>query len=178
MTGCGPIASASTDFSTTCNAYNTTLGMTASTTGNITGVYDMHGGASEYVMGNMSSASGNYTFYPGGSWFESNWYSVNTAKYLATYAYGTSNRDQTAYNRGRLGDATGEVVLGTGSAGGWYNSYANFPYSNESNFLWTAWFVRSGFFEQGTDYGTFFFASDNGGAYDNFSSRAALIGLS
>ena len=31
--------------------YNTTIGVTASTTGNITGVYDMSGGAREYVAG-------------------------------------------------------------------------------------------------------------------------------
>ena len=37
--------------STTTNAYNTVQGMTASTTGNITGVYDMSGGVEEFVMG-------------------------------------------------------------------------------------------------------------------------------
>ena len=38
--------------------YNTTTGYTASTTNNISGVYDMSGGAHEYVMGyNLSAAS-------------------------------------------------------------------------------------------------------------------------
>ena len=42
--------------------YNTSIGYTASTTGNITGIYDMSGGAWEYVMGynvNMSTVGGN-----------------------------------------------------------------------------------------------------------------------
>jgi len=39
------------------NAYNTTQGMTASTTGNITGVYDMSGGMCEYVMGVATNIS-------------------------------------------------------------------------------------------------------------------------
>ena len=47
--------------------------MLASTTGNITGIYDMSGGAYDYVMGNVSSASGNYTFYPSSSEFTSGW---------------------------------------------------------------------------------------------------------
>ena len=45
------------------NAYNTTKGQLASTTGNIYGVYDTSGGAYDYVMGNMSSANGSYTYY-------------------------------------------------------------------------------------------------------------------
>ena len=57
--GCG--ASPGSSSSSSCNAYNTSTGMLASTTGNIYGIYDMSGGAYEYVMGNMSSGSGSYT---------------------------------------------------------------------------------------------------------------------
>jgi hypothetical protein len=55
----GDTVSASSS-STTCttNTYNTTKGITASTTGNISGIYDMSGGSWEYVMGNMQ-ISGN-----------------------------------------------------------------------------------------------------------------------
>ena len=136
MTGCGPISSESTSYSTICNAYNTTLGQTASTTGNIYGVYDMSGGAEEYVMGNMSSSNGTtYTYDAGaGSNFT---YNADTAKYITTYAYGKSESDQTAYNRGRLGDATSEVVSKAKS--GWYNDYVAFPY--QDGFL-CSWFYR------------------------------------
>ena len=171
-TGCGPISSGSTSYSTTCNAYNTTLGQLASTTGNVTGVYDMSGGAWEYTMGNVSSASGSYTFYPSYSGFASSWYTASTAKYLTTYAKGSSYNDQTAYNRGRLGDATGEIVLSTGDSGGWYSDYTYFPNSSYS------WFVRGGYFAFDVYAGVLCFYI-NGTGFDSLSgsSRAILVSL-
>ena len=50
ITGIGAAPGTSNTSSTT-NTYDTTVGMGASTTGNIYGVYDMNGGAWEYVMG-------------------------------------------------------------------------------------------------------------------------------
>ena len=172
-TGCGPISSGSTSDGTTCNAYNTTLGQLASTTGNITGVYDMSGGAWEYTMGNISSVTTGYTFYPLDSGFASSWYTTSTAKYVTTYAYDSTNSDnQTAYNRGRLGDATGEVVLSTGGEGGWYSDGAYFPLSGFS------WFSRGGYFSTGSYAGVFIFFYDDGGSSNHISSRAALFSLS
>ena len=170
MTGCGPISSGSTSYGKTCNAYNTTLGKTASTTGNIYGVYDMVGGASEYVMGNVSDSGSTlypYKYYEGhaGTNFT---YSTNTEKYLTTYAWGSTNSDQTAYNRARLGDATGEVVLSDGGSSGWYNDYAHFPFSNY------AWFNRGNIFAS-PQSGAFEFRYFDGGEHTQYSTRAALI---
>ena len=172
-TGCGPISSGSASYGTTCNAYNTTLGQLASTTGNVTGVYDMSGGAYEYVMGNMSSVTTGYTFYPSSSSFTSSWYTTDTAKYVTTYAYDkTNNNNQIAYNRGRLGDATAEILLSASLSGGWYGDYAYFPYSSY------AWFIRGGYFNNGSTAGVFYFGINNGYNYSNHSSRAALVSLS
>ena len=168
-TGCGPISSGSTSYGTTCNAYNTTLGQTASTTGNIYGVYDMFGGASEYAMGNMSSSSGTTYTYNARSAGTNFTYSTNTAKYLIPYAYGTKNSDQSAYNRGRLGDATSEVV--TKASYGWYNDNAIFPYSSIS------WFNRGGNFYNGGNAGSFNFSSTAGSNSNGCSGRAALLVL-
>ena len=165
-TGCGPIASGSTSYSTTCNAYNTILGQTASTTGNIYGVYDMSGGATEYVMGNMSSASGTTYTYNARSAGSNFTYSTDTAKYLTSYAYGTTYADQAAYNRGRLGDATSEVV--TKVSYGWYNDYAGFPYSSIS------WFHRGSSFGDSSNAGSFHFSTYAGAANYGYSGRAAL----
>ena len=165
-TGCGPIASGSTSYSTTCNAYNTILGQTASTTGNIYGVYDMSGGATEYVMGNMSSASGTTYTYNARSAGSNFTYSTDTAKYLTSYAYGTTYADQAAYNRGRLGDATSEVV--TKKSYGWYNDYAGFPYSSIS------WFHRGSSFGDSSYAGSFHFSTYAGAANYGYSGRAAL----
>ena len=164
--GCGPISSGSTSQGTTCNAYNTTLGKAASTTGNIYGVYDMSGGADEYVMGNMTSANGTSYTYNARSAGTNFTYSTDTAKYLTPYAYGTTNNNQTAYNRGRLGDATGEIVLSTSK--GWYSNNMIFPFST------TAWFTRGGAFNNGSSAGVFEYRNVDGGNSTSYSTRAAL----
>ena len=169
MTGCGPISSDSTSSGTTCNAYNTTLGQTASTTGNIYGVYDMSGGATEYVMGNMSSSSGTTYTYNASSAGSNFTYSTDTAKYLIPYAYGTTYKDQTAYNRGRLGDATSEVV--TKASYGWYNDAAEFPNASYS------WFHRGGYFLSGSTAGPFYFGLNSGTSAHSCSGRVALLVL-
>ena len=115
ITGIGADEIDAVKSATTCttasNKYNGTKGVFASTTGNIYGVYDMSGGADEYVMGNVSSSNGTTYTYNVKSAGANFTYSTNTSKYLTTYAYGTTLFDQTAYNRGRLGDATSEVIL-------------------------------------------------------------------
>ena len=165
--------SSSTTCTTAANQYNGTYGKLASTTGNITGVYDMSGGLWEYVMGNMSSVTTGYTFYPSNSSFASSWYTTDTAKYVTTYAYDSSNStNQTAYNRGRLGDATAETLLSASNSGGWYGDYAYFPYSSR------AWFGRGGVYVNGSAAGVFSFINYFGGDYTSYSSRAALVSLS
>ena len=161
----------STTCTTAANKYDGTYGKLASTTGNITGVYDMSGGSYEYVMGNISKVTTGYTFYPSSSSFSSSWYTTDTAKYLTTYAYDSSNQtNQTAYNRGRLGDATAETLLSASTSGEWYSDFAYFPYSSY------AWFGRSGHYGDGTDAGVFCFSNDD--FYGSmFSSRAALVSL-
>ena len=173
-TGCGPISSGSTSYAATCNAYNTTLGMTASTTGNVFGVYDMNGGANELVMGNISSGSGSYSFHTSGSGFASSWYTTSTAKYLTTYAYGTSDKNQTAYNRGRLGDAISEVVLTANSnTGGWYSDLIQMPWiTSSSNY---SWFCRGGSVTDSTGMGIFRNIHLPGDGFMDSTTRAVLI---
>ena len=60
-TGYGAPAGTSSTSSTT-NTYDTTVGMEASTTGNIYGIYDMAGGLFEYVMGVYNKTTGNSGF--------------------------------------------------------------------------------------------------------------------
>ena len=176
ITGIGADSVSATYSSSTCtttaNKYNGTKGVLASTTGNITGVYDMSGGVWEYTMGNMSSASGSYTFYPSSSSFSSSWYTTDTAKYLTTYAYGVVYNNQKAYNRGRLGDATAETLLSASVSGSWYSDYAGFPYSSAS------WFLRGGAYDRGPTAGVFNFVGFNGLGDTDLSSRAVLVSVS
>ena len=150
----------------TSNPYTTPNGQLASTTGNIYGVYDMIGGSYEYVMGNVSSASGSYTYNASSA--GSNYTYSGNEKYVTPYAYGSSNADQTAYNRGRLGDATSEVVLTATGISGWYSDYPYFPRSSYP------WFDRGGYYDEGGYAGVFSFYSITGNSIISRSSRGAL----
>ncbi len=163
-TGCGPQSSGSTSSGSTCNAYNTELGQTSSTTGNVYGVYDMSGGSWEYTMGNMVNSSNQ--FYASNA---NNWSTTSTplAKYYDSYTYNTSN---TTYTRGRLGDATIEMAP-TGTTGNWYSDYAYFPSSSGS------WFLRGGSYDYGTNAGAFNFLYYDGNASSTYSFRVSLGAL-
>ena len=176
ITGIGADSVSASESSTTCttaaNKYNGTKGVLASTTGNITGVYDMSGGTSEFVMGNMSRTSESYTISSSHSGFASDWYTTSTAKYVTTYAYDRGNSyNQAAYNRSRLGDATGEVVLSTGGYGGWNSDSAYFPTYNGD---YSSWFDRGGDYSSSTHAGVFSFFNEN---YSE-ASRAVLVSFS
>ena len=140
------------------DAYKTNVAQ--STTGNIYGVYDMSGGAWEYVMGNMKNSSN--AFYSSNAGFTT----APDAKYYDSYKYDTS---YTSHARGKLGDATKETLATFGSnTGGWYSDYASFPNSSSS------WFIRGGYYNDGTNAGVFYFGSVNGGVNSYYSARAVL----
>ncbi len=132
-----------------------------STTGNVYGVYDMSGGAYEYVMGNMVNSSGS--FYSSSAGFSS----APNAKYYDKYTYNTNYEN---HGRGKLGDATKETLSSFGSwDGGWYSDYAYFVYSGSS------WFIRGGYYNNGSNAGVFYFLSNGGDADSYYSARAVLI---
>ena len=143
----------------TSDAYKTNVAQ--STTGNIYGVYDMSGGAWEYVMGNMNNSSN--AFYSSNAGFTT----APDAKYYDSYKYDTS---YTSHARGKLGDATKETLTTFGKTlgGGWYSDYAYFPNSSFS------WFIRGGRYDDGTYAGVFYFYGANGGDYSYGSARAVL----
>ena len=143
----------------TSDAYKTKVAQ--STTGNIYGVYDMSGGAWEYVMGNMNNSSN--AFYSSNAGFAT----ALDAKYYDSYKYDSSSNKTHA--RGKLGDATKETLATFGSnTGGWYSDYAYFPSSSYS------WFLRGGFYSNGTHAGVFNFNKGVGGGASDSSARAVL----
>ena len=78
----------------------------ASTTGNVTGIYDMAGGSNEYVMGNMADSAGLfYSRLAGTNW---NGNSILDTKYYNAYSFGINSYKPIAFNRARLGDAIAE----------------------------------------------------------------------
>ena len=165
VTGIGADTVSESSSSATCttdkNKYNGTSGVNASTTGNVYGIYDMSGGAYEYVMGNMVNSSG--AFYSSSSGFSS----TPNAKYYDKYSYGTTYNDNTAYSRGKLGDATKEISSTSLGGYSWYSDYALFPGGS------SPWFIRGGYYSGGASAGAFYFHGSNG-ANSGYSSRAVL----
>ena len=140
-------------------------GAGASTTGTVYGIYDMNGGAFDYVMGNEVNTSGS--FYSSSAEFTTS----PLAKYYDKYSYNTSSSSQASITRGRLGDATKEVTKAFTSSGLWEGSYWYFPNSGDS------WFLRGGGANNSYYYGI---TSSNyfNGYGDVFSSSRPVLAVS
>ena len=127
---------------------DSTLGTYASTTGNTTGVYDMSGGAWEYVMGNYNDTIKNAGFT-----------AMPDKKYYDKYTFDATNSCT-------LATCGGHALYETN---GWYGDYANFV---NSNYLW---FRRGGIYYDGAGAGAFYFDRSLGGGNASHSWRSVLV---
>ncbi|MEG1142712.1 MAG: hypothetical protein RSE41_09785, partial [Clostridia bacterium] len=153
----GNSVSASQDTGTT--AYNTVGGYLASTTGNISGIYDMSGGAYEYVAGNLNST---LAFAESATNFNAVWNNEGEkAKYFDIYD---------GYNGKIKGDAMYETSSFESGAASWFSDCSFFLTSD------TPFVLRSGSCNDGSDAGAFCFNSDFGGAHSDFGFRPVLSG--
>src|SRR5574344_1015574 len=137
---------------------NTTKGTGASTTGNIYGVYDMSGGAYEYVMANYA-----------GTISSSGFSSMPAQKYWNKY---TSETLSSACNGSPCyGQAITET--GTGSNNGNYQWYNDGMFFVESSIPWA---IRGDYASDAssTSTGVFLFSYDNGGANPVYGVRASI----
>ena len=191
-TGCGPQSEGSTSSGSTCNAYNTTLGQSASTTGNIYGIYDMSGGAYEYVMGNMISYDGETMVsmdsgYSGLDYDDNDeefldvtgYYEYPDDKYFDKYSFGNTLQRSTS----KLGDAIREVAINDEPVFDGILIYDNFSWYSvdggvlgyvESNYDYFSWFYRGGYFDYGSNAGVFYSNSNHGNANTDNSSRLVI----
>ena len=121
-----------------------------STTGDVTGIYDMSGGASEYVAAYVGSGNSN-----GSSLVSApSRYKDIYSSYIAP----TSG--------GHYGDAVYETSSNSSS---WYSDTSIFPDSNGP------FFQRGGHYNVDSDSGLFYFSYDNGkDLYSNFSFRVVV----
>ena len=145
----------------------------SSTTNNYSGIYDMSGGAWEYVMGYTTGAtteggtSGITSLYS--NFFNDSAYTRYWDKYTSTSSTNYTNRI--------LGDATGEM----GPFGrekdpdgtiryksSWYKDFAKFAYSAYP------WFMRGGNCYHGTGAGSFTFNINPGDSSTSISFRIVL----
>jgi prepilin-type N-terminal cleavage/methylation domain-containing protein len=165
ITGCA--GATATTTTSACNQYQTSLGINASTTGNIYGIYDMVGGAYEMVMG-AQYLSGNTAVATASSGFGVG--VLDTAemnKYIDKYIYGTTQNNPTAYARSKLGDAMGEVVFSVDRS--WGDDYARMPFNTNP------WIVRGELRSSGSITGVMGYRNTTGAALTTASFRIVII---
>jgi hypothetical protein len=186
-----------TDSSVT-QPWNTSVGNLGSTTGNITGIYDMSGGAFEDVMGvmldkngkPMSGRNAKYNSGFNGSfgcptcdvnignnssilYLENGKDFFSDKKYYDEYRYQENNK---VFNQRILGDATGGMGpfftklydANTAYLHSWYHEKGIFL--NMQN----PWFVRGGVRHVGIEAGIFNFSSDVANSNNYVSFRIVL----
>ena len=140
--------------------YNTKTGYLASTTGNISGVYDMSGGTHEY-MASFTSL--------GTSEFESDPRDIYGNKYFDKYLESSTI---SSYNNRILGDATGEFgpfyIRDGFNVNGWWE--------NSSNFLDSTgyWVDRGGYNMNGFLGGILYFGRSAGKDFSHIGFRIVL----
>ena len=134
------------NYNTNTKSSTHDISKVASTTGNITGVYDMSGGAWEYVMGNYNNTIGSSGFS-----------TLPDSKYYDTYSI-TSNNSCTIATCG------GHALFETAN---WYSDSAYFVTSS------SPWFARGGIYV-GASAGAFHSKYFSGIADSNFSFRLVL----
>ena len=168
ITGCGPSADGSTSTYLPTNQpsasnpaptnpcegheYNTATGVLASTTNNVYGVYDMSGGAFEYVAGSYTTTAGQSSGSGIGT--------VIKPPYVDLYL--------------NLSSASSCTWLTCGGAAlyetwGWNGDNAYFVNSSYP------WFRRGNSARDGAYAGVFASSNNNGNASSVLSSRAALV---
>ncbi len=185
ITGIGANTVDATSSSLSCssleNMYNGRYGMLASTTGNIYGIYDVSGGAWEYVMGNVVSSDGKtmisgvstsqnsgYTgkLYNSGSYTNyTGMYDYPDTKYYDKYSFATGRSEK---KKSKLGDDIKETR--TSDTTSWYNDYGYTIYSG------TPWYGRSGMHTYSNgNFGIFMTGGSSGYPSANLSSRIVIV---
>ena len=155
-------------------SYHTTIGYLASTTANISGIYDMSGGAHENVMGYNTAAN-----IVGGKSGITSIYSdfFTNSKWNCYYDIYYKSNSNFVYTSRILGDATGEMgpfqnftdpdgyVRPRAS---WYGDYGYFVDYD------AVWFGRGGSWRDGIAAGVFDFSRSPGDASNLISFRVVL----
>ena len=197
ITGCSgkTVSAAVMSNMNSCESGNTYIEAKASTTGNITGIYDMSGGNYEYVMGvitiNNKLVSGSHNKWNSGfngiysapgnndsdatQLEKTDGIDYPDSKYynLYPYKYELNTDNWFDYTSGLLGDATKEIAnTKTNSSGGnrglWFNGYAGFSTATKPCLL------RGCNFSCGYSADVLTFDHDYGYMYSNSASRLVL----
>ena len=165
ITGSAGNSASASIYAGTTNDYTSTQGVKASTTGTVHGVYDMSGGAWEYVASYVNNGDGNLTEY-GASLVNGD---TKTKNVYNVYSTGSQDNGTNNYNAnsGVYGDAVYETS--TSDSSSWHGDYSSFPNGNLS------FFGRGGDCYDDTRAGVFSFYNYFGGSVGNISFRPVLV---
>ena len=165
ITGLSAAIATGTKGEGTSLSYSDSQGVKASTTGNVTGVYDMNGGSWEYVAAYIDNKSQSLTSY-------GNSLATGNAETKNAYALGEGDTQESNYNKivEKYGDAIYETSNGYADANGsWYADYAYFPYGDFT------FFARGGACDNSKEAGVFAFSYSNGDKVNFISFRPTLV---
>ena len=166
QTGCVGTGTNTAESTTCTNQWYSTTGYNGSTTGNITGIYDMSGGVWERVAAYRSGTMGSSGFSTTST--DSNYIGTYNAKYFDEYS---SDTTYTSWNKRILGDATGELgpfITSPDYTSSWYGDYANFGAATYP------WFNRGSKVGNGSYAGLFGFDGSTGAASAAHGFRLVL----
>ena len=124
-----------------------------STTGNIYGVYDMAGSASEFVMANYTS---------------NNSLTLNNSNFKYNVTIPSTDYDLYSGTNFILGDATKEILLSSSNTGAWYNNYSVFI-DKVNN-----WFIRGGMAGNEVGNGIFYYNATNDSPSEYITTRVVV----
>ena len=147
--------------------WNTEVGYLATTTGNITGIYDISGGVWESTASHISGVVGS-------SDFSTSIIATYDSKYFDTY---NASSSVSTYQYRILGDATGEMgPVDYYSDGDGTARYHSSWYGDLSEFVSFSfpWFLRGGRLANGLLAGSFAFSMDTGCAGVDVGYRIVL----
>ena len=133
------------------SAYNTDVGKNSSTTKNVYGIYDMSGGAYEYVAACYTGYTNELT---------ANTDTAYINKYIDVYE---------SYNSPRFGDAVLETSSRSSGSTSWFSDYSDFVGSNYPVF------VRGGGYDGGSNAGLFGFYSNGGNSSSSGGFRPVCV---
>ena len=159
ITGIGA-APGTGNTTSTSNSYDTVLGMGASTTSNIYGVYDMNGGGDDYVMGVFASSS-----KPMSGAYMGNNSGFNGPLSSGTFTSGVDFPNSKYYNLYTGTSYQGHALTETQ---GWYNDFYKFVISGNP------WIVRGGYHGNNTVSGIFLTDVFMGSHYEYYSTRMVV----
>ena len=145
-------------------AYDTPNGKHASTTDNVYGIYDMSGGAREYVMGNLDNLIASGGIDPttiGEKYIDRYDTSVN-------YGYNDSHKGDAIYEKSNNISLYIDSTWQGETTGGWYGDYTRFPTTSP-------WLIRSAHYNDENVAGLFAFTGINGAAHYYNGFRPVLL---